>query len=68
MVDQILIQFNEAESKIDQLDNNFIFQIENNNNQMLFTYDAIQAMVVSFKVDVLQALAISVDYVDEDGE
>jgi len=68
LVDQISIQFNEVESKIDQLDNNFVFQIENNNNQMLFTYDAIQVMVVSFKVDVLQALAISVDYVDADGD
>ena len=35
---------------------------------MLVTYDAIQAMVVTFKVDVLQALAISVDYVDADGD
>ena len=62
------MQFNEAEDQISQLDNNFVFQIENNNNQMLFTYDAIQVMVVSFKVDVLQALAISVDYVDADGD
>ena len=61
-------QFSEAENKINQLDDNFVFQIQNNNNQMLVTYDAIQTMVVSFKVDVLQALAISVDYVDADGD
>ena len=43
-------------------------QIQNNNNQMLFAYDAIQVMVVSFKVDLLQTLSISVDYVDADGD
>ena len=61
-------QFIEAENKINLLDNNFILQIQNNNNQMLVTYDAIQVMVVSFKVDLLQALSISVDYVDADGD
>ena len=35
---------------------------------MLFAYDAIQVMVVSFKVDLLQTLSISVDYVDADGD
>jgi len=68
LTDLITEQFVEAENKINQLDNNFVFQIENNNNQMLVTYNAIQAMVVTFKVDVLQALAISVDYVDADGD
>ena len=68
LTDLITEQFTEAENKINQLDNNFVFQIENNNNQMLVTYDAIQVMVVTFKVDVLQALAISVDYVDADGD
>jgi len=68
LTDIITEQFTEAENKINQLDNNFVFQIENNNNQMLVTYDAIQAMVVTFKVDVLQVLAISVDYVDADGD
>ena len=68
LTDVISEQFIEAENKINLLDNNFILQIQNNNNQMLFAYDAIQVMVVSFKVDLLQALSISVDYVDADGD
>ena len=66
--EDILLQFNEAESEVNQLNNNFVYQIETNNNQMLYAYDAIQLLVVSFKVDMLQSLAISVDYVDADGD
>ena len=43
-------------------------QIEINNLEMLLTYDAVQQLVVSFKGDMLQALSISVDYVDADGD
>jgi len=64
----IQTQFQEAESKLSTLNNNFVYQIENDNISMLQTYDAIQAMVVSFKVDMLQALGVSVDYVDADGD
>lgn len=64
----ILSQFNEAEIKVNQLNDDFVDQIETNNNQMLYAYDAIQLLVVSFKVDMLQSLAISVDYVDADGD
>ena len=35
---------------------------------MLYAYDEIQLLVVSFKVDMLQSLAVSVDYVDADGD
>ena len=35
---------------------------------MLKTYDVIQAGVVMLKVDMLQKLNISVDYVDADGD
>jgi len=66
--DLIQTQFQEAESKLSTLNNNFVYQIENDNISMLQTYDAIQAMVVSFKVDMLQALGVSVDYVDADGD
>ena len=43
-------------------------QIEFNNTDMLLTKDAIQLLVVYFKVDMLQALGVSVDYVDADGD
>ena len=61
-------QFSAAELELNQLNDNFVYQIETNNNQMLYAYDAVQLLVVSFKVDMLQALAISVDYVDADGD
>ena len=61
-------QFENAENQLNQLDNNFVSQIELNNIEMLLTYDAIQLLVVSFKVDMLQALGVSVDYVDADGD
>ena len=35
---------------------------------MLIAYDVIQANVVFLKVDMLQVLNISVDYVDADGD
>ena len=61
-------QFENAENKLNQLDNNFVSQIELNNTEMLLTYDAIQLLVVYFKVDMLQTLGVSVDYVDADGD
>ena len=66
--EEILLQFDTAEDQINILNNDFVQQIETNNTQMLYVYDAIQQLVVSFKVDMLQALSISVDYVDADGD
>jgi malate synthase len=57
-----------AKDKILELNDNFKTQIEDNNNQMLATYDAIQKTVVLLKVDMLQKLNISVDYADADGD
>ena len=64
----ILTQFSSARTEINSLDNNFFNQIESNNIEMLYAYDEIQLLVVSFKVDMLQSLAVSVDYVDADGD
>tara|TARA_Y100001968_G_C19305318_1_gene691329 strand:- start:53 stop:1081 length:1029 start_codon:yes stop_codon:yes gene_type:complete len=66
--ESILLQFTDAETQLDQLSDSFIHQIETNNMEMLLAYDAIQQLVVYFKVDMLQALSISVDYVDADGD
>ena len=68
LISDILSQFDEAKIQIEILDDNFYNQIESNNLQMLYAYDAIQLLVVYFKVDMLQSLAISVDYVDADGD
>ena len=55
-------------TKINELNTNFIKQIEDNNTSMLHTYDAIQSTVILFKVDMLQKLNVSVDYADADGD
>lgn len=61
-------QLNEVEAKINSLNDNFVTQVESNNVAMTQTFDVIQVGVVLFKVDMLQALDISVDYVDADGD
>tara|TARA_X000000368_G_scaffold17173_1_gene13495 strand:+ start:5553 stop:6668 length:1116 start_codon:yes stop_codon:yes gene_type:complete len=57
-----------AKSKINELSTNFVTQISSDNSKMLVTYDAIQAVVVLLKVDMLQAFNINVDYLDADGD
>ena len=64
----IISQISDAVEQVNQLDNDYVFQINSNNTQMLYAYDAIQLLVVSFKVDMLQALSVSVDYIDADGD
>ena len=68
LASEILSQFTLTENQISLLNNDFVYQIETNNTEMLYTYDSIQLLVVLFKVDMLQALSISVDYVDADGD
>ena len=48
--------------------NSFINQIETDNLQMLYTYDAIQENVVKLKPDRLSRLNIAVDYIDAEGD
>ncbi|PKD44471.1 imelysin family protein [Rhodohalobacter barkolensis] len=64
----INIQFETARQEAQSLNNNLSEQVETDNNQMLVTYDELQKNVVFMKVDMLQALNISVDYVDADGD
>ena len=66
--DRINNQLKIAKDKITSLNNNFKLQIEQDNSQLLATFDAIQKTVVMLKVEVLQKLNISVDYVDADGD
>lgn len=65
---RINAQLQAAKDKINELNINFKTQINQNNTEMLLTYDAIQASVVLLKVDMLQKLNISVDYADADGD
>jgi len=64
----IISKFEKSKEKIEMLDNNFALQIETNNIEMLYAYDAIQEGVVKLKTDMLHSLNISVDYFDADGD
>lgn len=57
-----------ARQKLETLNADFNAQINNDSTKMNEAYDALQLIVVSFKVDMLQAFNISVDYVDADGD
>ena len=61
-------QFNQARAKIQILDTNLQRQVEINNIQMTEAYDELQKAVVLLKIDMIQAMNISVDFVDADGD
>lgn len=61
-------QFNAIRQQANNLNPDFKEQIQNNNTLMLQAFDELQKNVVLLKVDMMQALSISVDYVDSDGD
>lgn len=61
-------QFNSIRTQATNLDQDFVSQIQSNNSVMLSAFDELQRNVVYLKVDMMQALSISVDYVDSDGD
>lgn len=66
--DLINNQFTQTQVVAADLNNNFYEQVENNNEQMLLTYNELQENVVLMKVDMFQALNVKVDFVDADGD
>jgi hypothetical protein len=64
----IISKLENAREKIETLNNNFVEQIETNNMEMLYTYDAVQEVVIELKTEMLFSLNISVDYIDADGD
>ncbi|TDD96166.1 imelysin family protein [Flavobacterium cellulosilyticum] len=50
------------------LSTNLSAQISSDNSKMISSYDAIQQNVVYIKLDMMQALNITLDYVDSDGD
>lgn len=50
------------------LNNSFSQQITSDNAKMLAAYTALQKNVIYIKVDMMQALNITIDYVDGDGD
>lgn len=61
-------QMNAARTQIQTLDANFSNQVETDNTKMTLSYDELQKVVVLLKLDMVQAMNISVDYVDADGD
>jgi len=58
----------EAALRIDDLQDNFLTQINENNTLMLVAFDALQTIVVSLKTDMLSNFNVAVDYTDADGD
>lgn len=61
-------QFDTVAQQASALNENFVTQIQVDNSKMLTAYDELQKNVVLLKVDMVQALSISIDYVDSDGD
>lgn len=61
-------QFTTAESKANELSIDFKEQVITDNGKMQAAYDELQRIVILLKVDMVQALNVSIDYVDADGD
>lgn len=61
-------QFVSSATAIAALKADFVEQLNESEIPMLAAYDQLQLNVILFKVDMLQALNINVDYVDADGD
>jgi len=61
-------QLDAIQSQSSSLETNLKSQVEKDNTKMLEAYDELQKAVILLKVDMMQALSISVDYVDSDGD
>ncbi|MCQ0110140.1 Imelysin [Zhouia amylolytica] len=64
----INVQFSTAKNMADQLSESISAQVQSDNSVALNVYDELQRNVVYFKVDMLSAMSINVDYVDADGD
>ena len=64
----IINNFQEAKQAVNQLDGNFITQINNDQLKMMNAFNKLQAIVVNLKTNMLSLLSIQVDYTDADGD
>ena len=64
----IVTKLQDAKDKLNELDENFLNQIESNNTLMLEAFDKLQTIVVNLKTDMLSNFNIAVDYTDADGD
>tara|TARA_R100000935_G_C2825881_1_gene162256 strand:+ start:93 stop:1193 length:1101 start_codon:yes stop_codon:yes gene_type:complete len=68
LANDIISQFSTINSQATNLDDSFKSQVETNNTLMLGAFDELQKEVVLLKLDMVQALSISINYVDSDGD
>lgn len=68
LLNDIDIQLNKIDVEISGLNDNFYDQITTDNTKMTDAYDIIQRAVVLFKIDMLQALGVRLDYADNDND
>jgi predicted lipoprotein len=61
-------QYNTILSTIQNLNDNLSQQVTTNNGKMIETYQSLQQNVIYIKLDLFQALNITVEYVDADGD
>ncbi|GAA4318744.1 imelysin family protein [Pontixanthobacter gangjinensis] len=61
-------QFEAIKAQSADLNNNLKSQVESDNTKMLTAFDELQKAVILLKVDMMQSLSTSVDYVDSDGD
>lgn len=66
--DLINSQFDAITTATATLDNSFVQQIDTDNSKMNALYDQIQQSLILTKLDMMQALNITIDYVDGDGD
>ena len=64
----VISRLDEAKVAINNLDDNFLNQIEVNNTAMLEAFDILQKIVVNLKTDMLSIFNVAVDYTDADGD
>lgn len=64
----IMAQIDQAGVGVNTLSESFTQQINTDNSKMVTAYDKIQQAVIVTKLDMMQALNITVDYVDGDGD
>jgi hypothetical protein len=64
----LFLIFKKLTKLLDELNENFIDQINGNKSKMLNTFDKLQALVVNMKTNMLSILSIQVDYIDADGD
>lgn len=61
-------QFTATYTSINLLNNSISQQINSDNSKVIAAYNVLQQNVVYIKLDMMQALNISIDYVDGDGD